>query len=273
MLITREKKIMCGKEFMEVDIIPYTKTQQEARSKKRAKKKNISPPKQKNLNDKNAKRYFGQLINSNFTPNDLLMYFSFAKKHHPESLEEAEKIFRNFIARINNLRKKKGLGNAKYIWIVEYGTTKDGKLNHIHFHMIIDGELHRDEIEDLWRFRKTKGQKKGTKIGHCSSLRLEPDENGLIGLSLYLTKIESRKRKWTPSQNLKKPVQMPPNDSKYSKRQVERIARGLVDQEYWRRKYPGWRITNPDYGVRIVYNEFTGYHIYLRLRKDSYDSG
>lgn len=269
MLITREKKIMCGKNFMEVDIIPYTKTQHEARCKKRAKRKNVSPPKQRNLNDRNAKRYFGQLLNANFTINDYLMYFSFSRKHYPKSLDEAERLFKNFITRMNRYRNSKGLGNAKYMWAIEYSSKEDSTLNHIHFHMIIDNELTRDEIEDLWRFRKTKGQKIGTKIGHCSGIRLEPDENGLIGLAIYLTKIESRKRKWTSSQNLKKPVELPPNDTKYSRRQVERIAKGLVDNEYWRKKYPGWTITNPDYGIKISFNEFTGYHVYLRLRKDT----
>ena len=265
----REKKIRCGKNYMEVDIYPYTKSQAESRRKKRGKKKNISAPKQKNLNSKRAKRYLGQLFNTNFTINDYTMFLSFNPRYHPKTPEEAEVIFKNYLKRVNYLRKQKGLGLAKYIWIIEYDVNKNGTASHIHFHLIIDGDLSRDELEDLWRFRKTKGQKQGTKIGRCSCERLEPDSTGLIGLAMYLTKREKSKRKWSPSQNLKKPVEMPSNDHKYTRRQLINIAKGMVDDEYFRKKYPGWRITDKLYGIQVSYNEQTGYYVYLKLRKDT----
>jgi len=57
---------------MEVDIYPYTKDQQEMnRRGKRARKQKESAPKQRNLNDKNARRYLTQLANTNFTQDDL----------------------------------------------------------------------------------------------------------------------------------------------------------------------------------------------------------
>ena len=66
----REKKIYCGPsdtpDYMEVDIYQYTDNQKTAVKGKRAKKEKVSAPKQKNLNDKNAKRYFVQLAESNF---------------------------------------------------------------------------------------------------------------------------------------------------------------------------------------------------------------
>ena len=267
--MVREKKIMCGKNYMEVDIYPYTMSQKEARSKKRGKRKNVSLPKQRNLNDKNSKRYLIQLLNSNFTDKDYHLYFSYTTKHHPDTIEEAEAIFKNYLRRVNYRRKQKGIGPAKYIVIMEYDIDKDDNPKHIHHHLVIDGELSRDELEDLWRMKRDKGQKKGPKIGRCSGQLLEPDNNGLAGLAMYLTKRGQSKRKWSPSQNLTKPVEMPVNDTKYTKRQLDRIAKGLTDKEYWRRKYKGWRITDEDYGIQVSFNEFTGYHIYLRLRKDT----
>ena len=45
----REKKIYCGKKYLEVDIYPYTENQKEvSRRGKRAKKEKVSEPKQKN---------------------------------------------------------------------------------------------------------------------------------------------------------------------------------------------------------------------------------
>lgn len=57
----REKKIYCGKHYREVDIYPYTAAQLTASTRgKRSKKIKETEPKQKNLNDKNARRYFTQ---------------------------------------------------------------------------------------------------------------------------------------------------------------------------------------------------------------------
>ena len=63
----REKKIYCGKHYREVDIYPYTAAQLTASTRgKRSKKIKETEPKQKNLNDKNARRYFTQTANLNF---------------------------------------------------------------------------------------------------------------------------------------------------------------------------------------------------------------
>ena len=63
----REKKIYCGDYYREVDIFSYTDAQKKASIRgKRSKKVKESEPKQKNLNDKNARRYFTQTANLNF---------------------------------------------------------------------------------------------------------------------------------------------------------------------------------------------------------------
>lgn len=63
----REKKIYCGDHYREVDIYSYTDAQKKASGRgKRSKKVKESEPKQKNLNDKNARRYFTQTANLNF---------------------------------------------------------------------------------------------------------------------------------------------------------------------------------------------------------------
>lgn len=264
----REKKIYCGDKFMEVDIYPFTKKQQEVSRGKREKRKKVTAPKQKNLNDKNARRYLIQLLNSNFTQDDIHVTCTYKIGHHPGTVEEAETETKNFIRRVNYLRKKKGLSPIKYILVTEL-TFKDDQLTRVHHHIVMNGGLERDEVEDLWRRKRQKGQKKGDKIGRINADRLQPDENGLAALASYLTKEPNRKKRWSSSQNLIRPMQAPPNDRKYSKRQLERIAHGLVDDAYWRKKYPGWHITDKDYGIQVSYNEQAGYYIYLRLRKDS----
>ena len=64
MVFIREKKIDCA-EYREVDIIPRTEAAEQASRGKRGKKRKVNAPKQKDLNDKNAKRYLVQLGNGN----------------------------------------------------------------------------------------------------------------------------------------------------------------------------------------------------------------
>lgn len=52
----------------------------------------------------------------------------------------------------------------------------------------MNGGLDRDVVEDLWRKRRRKGQKKGDKIGFCNADRLQADENGIAALCTYLVK-------------------------------------------------------------------------------------
>ncbi|MCT8975523.1 hypothetical protein N4T77_02815 [Clostridium sp. CX1] len=265
---TREKKIYCGDNHIEVDIYTYTKTQEEAsRRGKRSKKRKESEPKQKNLNDKNAKRYFIQLVNTNFDERDLHVTATYKDKFLPETLEEAEREISNYLRRISYRRKKEGLEPLKYILVTEYITEKDEKKPvRIHHHLFMNGGLDRDIVEELWSKRKQKGQKKGERIGYINADRLQPDENGAEALCRYLTKFTNRKKRWSSSQNLKKPYSRT-NDYRYSKREVERICKEMPDRAYWEKKYPGWTLTNDYYGFRPEYNDITGWSIYLKLRR------
>ena len=65
----REKSIHCGKDHLEVDI--YQLSDKHLRKKKSQKREKVTAPAQKNLNDKNAKRYLRQLVKTNFKTGDL----------------------------------------------------------------------------------------------------------------------------------------------------------------------------------------------------------
>jgi len=265
---TREKKIYCGEKYLEVDIFPYTKSQEEiSRRGKRSKRKKESEPKQKNLNDKNARRYLTQLANTNFDEEDLHITATYKDKFLPETIEDAEREISNYLRRISYKRKKEGLALLKYILVTEYTTEKDReKPVRIHHHIFMNGGLDRDIIEDLWARRKQKGQKKGEKIGYINADRLQPDENGVAALCGYLTKNPKGKKRWSSSQNLKKPWSRT-NDHKYSRRDIERISKDLPDRTYWERKYPGWTLINNDYALKTEYNDIVGWSIYLKMRR------
>ncbi|KZL93529.1 hypothetical protein [Clostridium magnum] len=265
---TREKKIYCGEKYLEVDIYTYTKNQEEvSRRGKRSKRKKESEPKQKNLNDKNARRYLTQLANTNFGEGDLHVAVTYKDKFLPETIEAAEKEISNYLRRISYRRKKDGLDSLKYILVTEYSVEKDGeKPVRIHHHIFMNGGLSREVIEDLWSKRKQKGQKKGESIGYINADRLQPDENGTAALCRYLTKYKNRKKRWSSSHNLKKPWSRT-NDHKYSRREVEKICKEIPSRSYWEKKYPGWTLTNSDYGFKAEYNDITGWSVYLKMRR------
>ncbi len=263
----REKKIYCGEKHLEVDIFSYTKNQAEISKGKRSKKRKESAPKQKNLNDKNARRYLTQLANTNFSYEDLHVTATYKDKFLPETIEEAEKEISNYLRRVSYRRKREGLDPLKYILVTEYSTEKDGeKPVRIHHHIFMNGGLDRDVVEELWCKRRKRGEKQGERIGYINADRLQPNENGSEALCRYLTKFKNRKKRWSSSHNLEKPWSRN-NDHKYSRREVERICKNIPDRTYWEREYQGWTITNDDYGVKTEYNDITGWSIYLKMKK------
>ncbi len=251
---------------MEVDLYPYTKMQQRVSKGKRSKRKRETQPKQNNLNDKNARRYLNQLINGNFKKNDYHVTCTYREEFLPETLEDAEKEVRNFLRRIS-YRMKKANQELKYILVTEYSTKRESdKPVRIHHHITINQGLSRDDIENLWTKPKEKGKKHRESIGFINTDRLQPDENGLSALSNYLAKHPRGKKRWSSSRNLVRPESRT-NDHKYSRRGIEKVAKNQVDKDYWEKKYPGWKITSSDYGIENVYNEQTGWSIYLKFRR------
>ena len=219
----REKKIYCGDRYMEVDIYPYTEFRKQRG--KRSKKTKESIQVQKNLNDKNAKRKFVQLAETNFSEGDYVLHLTYNDEE--EGVESVRP----------------------------------------HHHLLINGGIDRDVVEDLWRKRKRKGEKKGKVIGRANCRRLQYDEKtGVTAISQYLARNLTKKRKWTCSQNLERPYSRT-NDSKYSRRKIEKICKNYFEKEYWEKQYEGWTIKDMTNGYEVVYNEFTGWSIYLKLRR------
>lgn len=123
----REKKIYCGKSYREVDIFQYADAQYRATRRTRSKKVRESEPKQKNLNDINARRYFIQLGNLNFgdDPDALHVSATYSPKYLPATVEDAEREATNYLRRISYRREKEGLPPLKYLLITSYTTKRN----------------------------------------------------------------------------------------------------------------------------------------------------
>ena len=264
----REKVIHCGNDYLAPEIFPYTGNQQKAVRGKRGKKKRVSEPKQKNLNDKRAKRYFIQLANSNFGEGDLAVHLTYAPEFLPDTYEEAVKNAINFLRRVAYLRKKRGLPPLKYLLITQMGRKKKGT-HRIHHHILMNGGLDRDEVEALWwKVKESKKQKRpAVMFGWANADRLKPNKKGIANMAGYMVQDSAGKKHWTQSQNLEKPWHRGPNDGKYPRNKLEKIAKLPADSEeyrnFWEKKYRGWELVDSE----RQYVEQSGWYFYLTMRR------
>ena len=264
----REKVIHCGKNFLAPQIFPYTQTQQQAVKGKRKKKQKVSEPKQKNLNDRRARRYFIQLANSNFGEGDLAVHLTYSPECLPDTYEEAHANAINFLRRVAYLRKKQGLPPLKYLLVTQMGRKKDGT-HRIHHHILMNGGLDRDEVEALWwKVKESRKQKRpAVMYGWANADRLKPNKKGIANMAGYIVQDSAGKKHWTQSQNLEKPWFKGTNDKKYTRRQLEKIAKLPINsqeyREFWEKKYKGWELVDSE----RLYAEESGWYFYLTMRR------
>ena len=258
--VIRTKTYYCGKNDLEIDLFPWMEVEKRYTRKKKEK---VTIPKQKVLNDKRAKRTFCQLVKTNFGEGDLHLTLTYNTKYLPEKVEDAEKEVQNYLRRVARLRKKKNLSPLKYIFITEQGVQS----KRIHHHVIINGGLSRDEVELLWRRPKRKGQQQGEALGDCNADRLRTDDKGLERLASYLAKDPKGRKRWTPSQNLKKP-EVSTSDTKTSRRKFMQLVLLPEDAEevrqHFEKQYPDFAVTE----VRKEWNEITcTWAVYVKLHR------
>ena len=160
---------------LEVEIYPsFKKEIPEMMRRFKQKKSRESSEQQKNLNDRNAKKKLMRLVHENFYTGDY--WCTLTVKEAPQDLETAERLSKNFFRRINRGRKKKGLENAKYVYVIEEGTTGTERF---HLHLIMDNGLTKAEVESKW------------KLGASTirTLNYYKEEN-FIGICKYMMKDE-----------------------------------------------------------------------------------
>ena len=103
------KEIKAGEQF-EVEIYPQFKSMDEVPEEGRSIKRDNSKA-QRNLNDKNARKYVERLINRNFGDKDLWITLTYDDAHLPPDGDNdaAVKNMQNFIRRVNYQRKKQSM--------------------------------------------------------------------------------------------------------------------------------------------------------------------
>ncbi len=256
----REQRHVCGDNYMEIDLYPISEREKGASLS--AKRRQASSRIQQNLNARNARRYFIQLLNANFTESDIHWTGTYDDAHLPDSIEQADHDLELFLRRVRSQSRKRGLPAPRFIAVTEWREEGDGlPAVRVHHHVVLSCGLSRDELERLWYRGKDK-----ERLGITNADRLQFDRESLERLANYLTKYTNRKRRWRQSRGLEKPQRPRPNDGKYTRRQLERLVTSgaVFDSKFWRRKYQGWEIND----ITPIQNDVTKeWSIYLKLRR------
>lgn len=255
----RERTVTQGRRYKDADIVHYTDEQ--TRRIKGTRRQALTPEKIRRQNEKNRERYLRQLLNTNFIDGDFRIDLTYDEDHCPGSREAAKKDLSRYIERIRRLYKKRGAA-LKYIRVTGGGREKEcGKgLTRLHHHLIVgaDGNVSREEIENLW------GK------GRSDSRRLKADKDGFGALAMYLLRhkkdCEKNEPVYKPSQNLTPPIETR-NDSKYSERTVRKLERahreGTLKEEF-EKLYRGWECVE----TRVSVSDVSGWlNFYAKLRR------
>lgn len=244
------KTIISG-PIVESEIYPvYTKR----KNIPRREKEKISRTAQKNLNDKNAKKKITRLVNTNFTNRDLAVTLTYQDRYLPNE-EQARRDIQNYIRKLKRYRKKHGLPDLKYIYVigcVSEEEKKNSKKVRVHHHLIIN-DMDRDVVENLW------GK------GRAEAKRLQPDDFGLEGIARYMADQNNGSKRWYASRNLKQP-KVYKSYTKLTKRKAEKLARnGASWEETFEKMYKG-KYKYSD--CKMYESDFTGgFYLYCRMRR------
>lgn len=261
-LWTKERVIYATKEIrsgdqLEIEIYPEFTRKQIGRIPSEAMRAKNRKARQ-NLNEKNSRKQCERVINCNFTNKDIWATFTYDEGHVPGSMEEAAKNMQNYIRRLNSHRKKKGLPNVRYVY-----TTEVSEKGRYHHHIVMDGDMTMDEVEQIW----TKGKRNQVR-------RLSKDKDGLTGMAMYITKEKKGKgqKKWTSSRGLKRPKETV-NHYKFSKKDVQMAAangdsiREKMDRWYGQE---GYAFSS----VQVRYNKVNGgLYVHARLHLRDWEKG
>ena len=214
---------------------------------------------QKKANDERSRIRLIQLVEANFTEEDLSIGLDY--DGDAPTPERVDKDLENFFKKVRRRRRARGLPDLKYIAAIGGDEMPSagysGKRPHVH--VIMNGGIDRDELEQLWGH------------GHANTHRLQPRDSGLGGIATYFTKqMQDRPpkkgvKRYRPSRNLAKPIRRT-RDAKMPNSRVRRIAYDFENQAkgIMEKLYPGYVMQE----CHVRYSDYVpGVYIRCVLRK------
>lgn len=240
----RERIVQCG-QYMTVHIYPVYANSNKTR---RARYKPTTEV-QAALNKKYSDEHLINLINTNFTSDDIKLELTFEDDHLPKDEKEADRLSCNFLRRVKRKLLKMGR-ELKYVKKLERGARK----GRYHLHLVMTGGLGVKEIADEW-----------APLGYVR--RIAPlmfDENGVSDLASYFTKDRIGYKRYSCSRNLKQP-EVIERTGRLSAKKVSALSEEYSNREQYDALYPGYKVshvkaqfnllTQKDYIVAKFYRE------------------
>lgn len=202
-------------------------------------------------NARRAEKKLTRLIEANFGDGD---WFFTGTVEGPDlpTLNGMQARVKRFLRRVNYERRKRGLENARYVYVIE-GWEEGSRQKRLHAHMILDGGLDRLTLRRIWGAGRTKVDE------------LDPaGYGGLTALAKYLIKDPRGRKRWAASVGLKKPVETVA-DRKISDKAAWRIAESPAGAAAALEKlYPGYEHVETE----VRGNPYVpGAYIYAVMRK------
>ena len=113
---------------------------------KREQQGSVTSEAQKKVNRRLAERTLTELMNANFSDNDLYITWHYKKECRPDGKEELRTQIRKLLRKLRNLYKK-AEKVLKYIWVAEVG-----KRGAAHIHMVLTGYENIKALQSLWTY-------------------------------------------------------------------------------------------------------------------------
>lgn len=202
-------------------------------------------------NAKRAERRITRLIEANFGEGDYFFTGTVTDRPLP-TLDGMQARIKNFLRRVNYERRRRGIGNARYVYVVE-GYEEGSRQTRLHVHMVIDGGLDRQTLKRIWG------------AGRARVDELDPrGYGGLTALARYMAKDPRGRRRWAASLGLRQPVETVA-DRKIGDRAAWRIAESPAGAAAaLERLYPGYEHVETE----VRGNPYVpGAYIYAVLRR------
>lgn len=232
---------------------------------RKGEKKKPTREEQQRLNRKHSALRCVRLINRNFTENDSWITLTYSEDNRPKDEVEAQKRIRSYIG---SVKRRFPETELKYIYTTEYGSSW------VHHHVVLNVS-DRDKLEELWSPLSERSKKKKNpsyrikKYGRTNARRLQPDDFGLTGMGVYISKEGSgaNKKKFVCSKNLDKPVEIKTKTLK-GKRLTNSFVKKLArDKEEAKQEllklFPEYQFND----IQVLQTPYTkGYYLYRQLK-------
>lgn len=264
-MAVRTRETVAGPQ-MDVEIFPVWDTRGTEAAKLRAKTEKHRQAVAA-VNERRLREKVRRLVLVNFVPGDLFLTLTYEKRDESYSLEGVRDDIKNYVAKLKRARKRAGLTELKYLYVIERNTIKKTHTDVYHVHIFLNA-MDRETAEGAWPHG----------FANSKALREDESQDRFARICKYVCKSlyswEKYERAWGKSRNLAKPEERE-SERRFSRTALRRAMKGIEEDESRKglqalaeRKYPEYEVLRIEaHGSRYV----PGVYIYIRMRRRTGD--